>query len=258
MTTPSARACLFGGTLLAAGLSHVASAQEFVPTIPPGSPYIGYHSVSVSEGGDYQYSYGYAYTPGEAFAWDFDFESTGGWRATASWAPTIARISATTRTTASLFAYAYGTINAYFEVSEESTLRATWSFPEDPPAGLLFGRVRLTDTVSGSLLDVSTLGGIGDRTGDEEFQLVPDRLYLMDISADIFDAPDLDAFAQFELLPLGDCRADIDGDGELTIFDFLEFQNLFDSGDLAADFDGDGSLTLFDFLEFQNEFDAGC
>ena len=56
----------------------------------------------------------------------------------------------------------------------------------------------------------------------------------------------------------GGCRADIDGDGVLTIFDFLGFQNLFDAGDLAADFDGDGVLTLFDFLAFQNEFDAGC
>jgi hypothetical protein len=54
------------------------------------------------------------------------------------------------------------------------------------------------------------------------------------------------------------CRADIDGDGSLTLFDFLAFQNLFDAGDLAADFDGDGQLTLFDFLTFQNEFDAGC
>jgi len=54
------------------------------------------------------------------------------------------------------------------------------------------------------------------------------------------------------------CRADLDGDGSLTIFDFLAFQNLFDTGDLAADFDGDGSLTIFDFLSFQNEFDAGC
>ena len=54
------------------------------------------------------------------------------------------------------------------------------------------------------------------------------------------------------------CPADIDGDGELTIFDFLEFQNLFAQGDLRADFDGDGSLTLFDFLEFQNAFAAGC
>ncbi|MFI4881643.1 MAG: FG-GAP-like repeat-containing protein [Phycisphaerales bacterium JB064] len=54
------------------------------------------------------------------------------------------------------------------------------------------------------------------------------------------------------------CRADIDGDGALTIFDFLAFQNAFDAGDPLADFDGDGSLTLFDFLAFQNEFDAGC
>ncbi len=56
----------------------------------------------------------------------------------------------------------------------------------------------------------------------------------------------------------GGCRADLDGDGVLTLFDFLQFQNLFDAGDLAADFDGDGALTLFDFLAFQNEFDAGC
>ena len=54
------------------------------------------------------------------------------------------------------------------------------------------------------------------------------------------------------------CRADLDSDGELTLFDFLAYQNLFDGGDLAADFDGDGELTLFDFLAFQNEFDAGC
>ncbi|UYV11299.1 MAG: hypothetical protein NCW75_08275 [Phycisphaera sp.] len=54
------------------------------------------------------------------------------------------------------------------------------------------------------------------------------------------------------------CRADLDGDGELTIFDFLAYQNLFDAGDPVADFDGDGDLTIFDFLAFQNEFDAGC
>ncbi|MEQ8316572.1 MAG: PQQ-dependent sugar dehydrogenase [Phycisphaerales bacterium] len=54
------------------------------------------------------------------------------------------------------------------------------------------------------------------------------------------------------------CLADIDGDGDLTLFDFLAFQNLFDAGDPAADFDGDGELSLFDFLAFQNAFDAGC
>ena len=63
---------------------------------------------------------------------------------------------------------------------------------------------------------------------------------------------------RIEGLECGDCRADMDGDGELTIFDFLAFQSAFAVGDPAADFDGDGSLTLFDFLAFQSEFDAGC
>ncbi|MFI4915672.1 MAG: FG-GAP-like repeat-containing protein [Phycisphaerales bacterium JB060] len=54
------------------------------------------------------------------------------------------------------------------------------------------------------------------------------------------------------------CRADLDGDGSLTIFDFLAFQNLFGAGDAVADFDGDGVLTIFDFLAFQNIFQDGC
>jgi len=54
------------------------------------------------------------------------------------------------------------------------------------------------------------------------------------------------------------CRADLDGDGELTIFDFLQFQNAFALGDPLADFDGNGELNLFDFLAFQNEFAGGC
>ncbi|MEQ8318598.1 MAG: GC-type dockerin domain-anchored protein [Phycisphaerales bacterium] len=54
------------------------------------------------------------------------------------------------------------------------------------------------------------------------------------------------------------CAADRDGDGELTIFDFLGFQNQFDAGDAQADLDRDGLLTIFDFLAFQNRFDAGC
>jgi choice-of-anchor B domain-containing protein len=54
------------------------------------------------------------------------------------------------------------------------------------------------------------------------------------------------------------CRADLDGDGELTFFDFLAFQNLFSAGDPQADFTGDGVLDFFDFLAFQDEFSAGC
>ncbi|MFI4917557.1 MAG: GC-type dockerin domain-anchored protein [Phycisphaerales bacterium JB060] len=54
------------------------------------------------------------------------------------------------------------------------------------------------------------------------------------------------------------CRADMDGDGALTLFDFLAFQDAFSTGRDAADLDCDGSLTLFDFLAFQSLFAAGC
>lgn len=54
------------------------------------------------------------------------------------------------------------------------------------------------------------------------------------------------------------CLADCDGDGTLTLFDFLCFQNNFATGSPDADCDGDGLLTLFDFLCFQNAFAAGC
>ncbi len=59
-------------------------------------------------------------------------------------------------------------------------------------------------------------------------------------------------------LPSTVCTIDFDDDGTLTIFDFLEFQNLFQDRDPRADVDGDGMFTLFDFLTFQTLFDAGC
>lgn len=54
------------------------------------------------------------------------------------------------------------------------------------------------------------------------------------------------------------CVADCDGDGTLSLFDFLCFQSAFARGESAADCDGDGSLTLFDFLCFQSAFARGC
>src|SRR5690606_32747712 len=54
------------------------------------------------------------------------------------------------------------------------------------------------------------------------------------------------------------CYADCDGSGELDVFDFLCFQNLFAAGDPQADCDQSGELDIFDFLCFQNAFAAGC
>lgn len=54
------------------------------------------------------------------------------------------------------------------------------------------------------------------------------------------------------------CRADLDSDTALTLFDFLAFTNLFNADDAAADWDGNGVLDLFDFLGFVNSFNEGC
>ena len=55
-----------------------------------------------------------------------------------------------------------------------------------------------------------------------------------------------------------DCLADLDGDGALTVFDFIAMQNFFAEASPVADLDADGDLTLFDFLTFQNAFAMGC
>ncbi|MEQ8843273.1 MAG: GC-type dockerin domain-anchored protein [Phycisphaerales bacterium] len=100
--------------------------------------------------------------------------------------------------------------------------------------------------------DLPVFSDVNGAYGDIRWSADSSRIYF--IRDKDFDGLDTLFFVDVD----GGCRADIDGDGDLTIFDFLGFQNLFDAGDLQADFDGDGSLTLFDFLAFQNEFDAGC
>lgn len=50
--------------------------------------------------------------------------------------------------------------------------------------------------------------------------------------------------------------ADLNADGELDLFDLVEFQRLLEAGDMSADFDGDGSLDIMDSVAFQSEMAA--
>lgn len=75
---------------------------------------------------------------------------------------------------------------------------------------------------------------------------------------DNWNSTDSRSLARVQLRWLTRCEPDFDLDGELSIGDFLEFQNYFAAGDLTADIDADGELTVFDFLVFFNLFDAGC
>ncbi|MFI4882932.1 MAG: GC-type dockerin domain-anchored protein, partial [Phycisphaerales bacterium JB064] len=112
------------------------------------------------------------------------------------------------------------------------------------------GIADLLDFIPGGFTD--SFLGFTSVTPVSEVRIIASPSYPGTAVGEIFDADDM-VYAGG-----APCRADFDGDGQLTIFDFLAFQNAFDAGDIAADFDGDGSLTLFDFLAFQNEFDAGC
>jgi hypothetical protein len=54
------------------------------------------------------------------------------------------------------------------------------------------------------------------------------------------------------------CYPDFTGDGELDLFDFLEYVNAFNADENRADCTGDGLFDLFDFLCFVNAFNGGC
>jgi hypothetical protein len=54
------------------------------------------------------------------------------------------------------------------------------------------------------------------------------------------------------------CAADFNGDGAVDLEDFVVYQELFAAGDPAADLDEDGRLTFFDFLELGDLFGRGC
>jgi hypothetical protein len=57
---------------------------------------------------------------------------------------------------------------------------------------------------------------------------------------------------------VGDCYADCNTDGTLTVADFGCFQTRFVRGDPYADCDGAGGLTVQDFGCFQTLFVLGC
>ena len=155
----------------------------------------------------------------------------------------------------------FGVPDVFF--SAESAFEIDASGPGDDQHDLVDGS---GDVDLGGRLRVRFTGGYEPAAAD--------RLRIMRVSTTTgaFDQIDIDdvgsfgpAHVVYDRDPSGRdsvwvvmCAADRDGDGELTIFDFLAFQNAFDAGDAQADLDDDGELTIFDFLMFQNAFDAGC
>lgn len=54
------------------------------------------------------------------------------------------------------------------------------------------------------------------------------------------------------------CPADIDDDGAVNFFDYLDFVDDFSNGVSTADFNNDGAVDFFDYLDFVDAFSIGC
>jgi T5SS/PEP-CTERM-associated repeat protein len=54
------------------------------------------------------------------------------------------------------------------------------------------------------------------------------------------------------------CTADVNHDGQVDFFDYLDFAQAFADEDPSADFNEDGQVDFFDYLDFAAAFAAGC
>ena len=54
------------------------------------------------------------------------------------------------------------------------------------------------------------------------------------------------------------CPADVNSDGAVDFFDYLDFVNAFAARTTGADFNHDGIIDFFDYLDFVNDFTSGC
>ncbi|MDX2147038.1 MAG: GC-type dockerin domain-anchored protein [Planctomycetota bacterium] len=54
------------------------------------------------------------------------------------------------------------------------------------------------------------------------------------------------------------CPADVNGDGVVDFFDFLDFAAAYSASAPSADFNGDGVIDFFDFLDFAAFYSSGC
>lgn len=83
------------------------------------------------------------------------------------------------------------------------------------------------------------------------------RFAVRDVGTGSMAEAALDAFRVWALT-CSDCRPDFDGDGRLTINDFIAFQSAWRAQEPRADFDSDGRFTVNDFIAYHSAFHQGC
>lgn len=114
--------------------------------------------------------------------------------------------------------------------------------------------------------DLSVFLNLGDMNFDEDDQrrfgsIGVATLRSADLNAD--GTPDMVASGDHALSVLlsrceATCIADVNGDGELSVLDFVAFQLLWVDQDPAADCNGDEAYSILDFVCYQLLYQAGC
>ncbi len=96
---------------------------------------------------------------------------------------------------------------------------------------------------------------------DDEHWLIDQSgsVYRFDPENDYFRTSVLGGLTPHDGLTFVDsCTADCNGDGVLSVLDFVCFQQMFQAGHSEADCDGNGLFTVLDFICFQGAFKEGC
>jgi hypothetical protein len=93
----------------------------------------------------------------------------------------------------------------------------------------------------------------------------PSQLRVIAMVTNVTSAQKLSAWNEGGGLPLlvensgqGPCRADLDGDSQVTVADLFLFVNGYLSGDARSDIDGVAGLSVNDLLTYMNYYFVGC
>lgn len=131
-------------------------------------------------------------------------------------------------------------------------------------------RVDISNNGGASWVNVETVGPSGPQTSGGWFShefyaetkvALTNNMRLRFIAEDIATGSLVEACVddfQAVAFECVSCAPDLDGDGDLDVFDFLEFQNLFANQDPIADWEQDGDWDIFDFLAYQSAYAQGC
>jgi len=73
----------------------------------------------------------------------------------------------------------------------------------------------------------------------------------------VYDAGVLNSVC-LQVTGVAECAADLNGDGQLDVFDVFGYLDLYAAQDPIADFTGDGQWDVFDVFAFLDVFNSGC